>query len=50
MGIALYPTDGEDAATLLKNADTAMHHVKAHGKNSYLPYATYVKQILGRTR
>jgi diguanylate cyclase (GGDEF)-like protein/PAS domain S-box-containing protein len=50
MGIALYPTDGEDAATLLKNADTAMHHVKAHGKNSYLPYATYVKQMLGKTK
>lgn len=35
IGIALFPTDGRDAATLLKNADTAMFHGKALGKNTY---------------
>jgi diguanylate cyclase (GGDEF)-like protein/PAS domain S-box-containing protein len=35
VGIALYPEDGRDAATLLKNADTAMFHGKALGKNTY---------------
>ena len=35
IGLALYPDDGPDAATLLKNADTAMFHGKALGKNSY---------------
>lgn len=35
IGIALYPEDGRDAQTLLKNADTAMFHGKSLGKNTY---------------
>ena len=35
IGLALYPDDGRDAATLLKNADTAMFHGKDLGKNTY---------------
>ncbi|MGE5615522.1 MAG: putative bifunctional diguanylate cyclase/phosphodiesterase [Bacillota bacterium] len=35
LGIALYPEDGPDPQTLLKNADTAMFHGKALGKNTY---------------
>ena len=34
VGIAIYPFDGEDFETLLKNADTAMYHVKKGGRNS----------------
>ena len=35
MGISMFPNDGEDAATLLKHADTAMYAAKAAGKNQY---------------
>lgn len=39
IGIALYPNDGENAETLLKNADTAMYHAKEQGRNNYQFYA-----------
>ncbi len=35
MGIAVYPYDGEDSDTLLKNADIAMYHAKKMGKGHY---------------
>ncbi len=38
IGVALYPEDGEDAETLLKNADTAMYFAKRAGKNRYQFY------------
>lgn len=39
VGVALYPDDGEDAQTLLKNADTAMYGAKLAGRDSQLRYA-----------
>ncbi len=35
LGVALYPTDGEDAPTLLKHADIAMYAAKARGRNNF---------------
>jgi diguanylate cyclase (GGDEF)-like protein len=35
IGLSNYPDDGEDAETLIKNADTAMHHAKQNGRDNY---------------
>ncbi len=35
IGISVYPNDGGDVATLLKNAGAAIYHAKAQGRNSY---------------
>lgn len=40
IGIALAPCDGEDAETLLKNADIAMYRAKQQGKNRFQLYAS----------
>jgi diguanylate cyclase (GGDEF)-like protein len=35
IGISLYPDDGTDAGTLIRAADTAMHHAKERGRGNY---------------
>ena len=36
---SLYPNDGEDSTTLIKNADIAMYRAKDAGKNTYQFYS-----------
>lgn len=39
IGVALYPQDAINGTDLLRNADTAMYHAKAMGKNNFQFYA-----------
>ena len=38
LGISVYPRDGDDDETLLKNADAAMYQAKEAGRHSYVFY------------
>ena len=42
IGISFYPSDGDNAETLLKNADIAMYRAKEQGGNNYQFYRSSV--------
>ncbi|MEG3861248.1 EAL domain-containing protein [Microcoleus sp. herbarium12] len=42
IGIAVYPNDGEDAETLVKNADAALYCAKERGRNNYQLYTSTI--------
>jgi diguanylate cyclase (GGDEF)-like protein len=42
LGISLYPSDGEDGETLLKNAGTALYQAKGEGRGDYRLYAPHM--------
>ncbi|WP_281730481.1 sensor domain-containing protein [Metabacillus endolithicus] len=48
VGISLYPVDGEDQETLIKNADTAMYLAKERGKNNYQYYNSTLQNVSTR--
>src|SRR5882762_4491040 len=35
IGVSVFPEDGRDAETLIRNADTAMYQAKENGRQSY---------------
>ncbi|MBF0220094.1 MAG: EAL domain-containing protein [Gammaproteobacteria bacterium] len=43
IGIGIYPEDGIDSATLMKNADIAMYRAKERGRNQYQFFADEMK-------
>jgi len=45
IGISLFPDDGPDGDTILKNADTAMYHAKAAGRNNYQFFAEDMNRV-----
>ncbi|OGT89486.1 MAG: hypothetical protein A2514_04725 [Gammaproteobacteria bacterium RIFOXYD12_FULL_61_37] len=49
LGVALCPRDGEDQATLLRNADTALFRAKEAGRNTFQFYAAEMnRRMLAR--
>ncbi len=45
IGISVYPMDGRNVETILKNADTAMYHAKALGRNNYQFFADEMNRV-----
>ncbi len=43
IGISVYPNDGQDEQSLMKNADIAMYYAKEEGKNNYQFYSKDIK-------
>ena len=48
MGISVYPNDGEDVVSLLKNADIAMYKAKDEGRNSYQLYTAKMNESIAK--
>jgi diguanylate cyclase (GGDEF)-like protein len=43
-GISIYPQDGRDVDTLLKNADAAMYRAKDHGRSNFQFYTSEMNE------
>jgi diguanylate cyclase (GGDEF)-like protein/PAS domain S-box-containing protein len=46
IGITIFPRDGNDAESLLRNADTAMYRAKERGRDNYQVYTPAMKASL----
>ncbi len=45
LGVAMYPADGEDPASLLKHADTAMYAAKNRGRNNFQFFTSELNRV-----
>jgi diguanylate cyclase (GGDEF)-like protein/PAS domain S-box-containing protein len=48
IGIAIFPDDGRDAETLIRNADAAMYHAKEAGRANYQFFTEQMNQAASR--
>jgi diguanylate cyclase (GGDEF)-like protein/PAS domain S-box-containing protein len=48
IGIAVFPDDGRDAETLIRNADAAMYHAKEAGRANYQFFTEQMNQAASR--
>jgi diguanylate cyclase (GGDEF)-like protein/PAS domain S-box-containing protein len=48
IGICTYPHHGHDVATLMRNADAAMYHAKAAGRNTYQFFTERMNEAAAR--
>ena len=50
IGISIFPQDGKDSSSLLKNADLAMYRAKSEGRNGYYFFTHNMNRDLKRTQ
>jgi diguanylate cyclase (GGDEF)-like protein/PAS domain S-box-containing protein len=48
LGISVFPVDGRDAETLIRNADAAMYHAKEMGRANYQFFTAEMNQAASR--
>ena len=48
LGISLFPQDGQDVDTLIKNCDIAMYRAKNQGKNNYAVFTEAISEVVVR--
>ncbi len=48
LGIAVFPEDGDNVSELLRNADSAMYHSKALGRNTYSYFTNAMNRDVSR--